>query len=85
MFSASDIANRVNVIRKGVFMDDAAGLRDSDVVYVDTDSEQIESIPENAVHRPVDLAIVGADKEGLSTPWLYTRQQLISPTPSVQC
>ena len=55
-------------------MDDAAGLRDSDVVYVDTDSEQMESIPESALHRPVDLAVVGADKEGLSTHWLYTRQ-----------
>jgi hypothetical protein len=49
-------------------MDDAAGLRDSDVVYTDTNSGQIESIPENAVHRPVDSAIVGADKEGLSAP-----------------
>lgn len=49
-------------------MDDAAGLRDSDIIYVDSNSEQIESVPENALHRPVDLAIVGADKEGLSTP-----------------
>ena len=47
-------------------MDDAAGLRDSDVVYTDTNSEQIESIPENALHRPVDLTVAGADKEGLS-------------------
>ena len=47
-------------------MDDAAGLRDSDVIYTDTNSAQIESIPENALHRPVDSAIAGADKEGLS-------------------
>jgi hypothetical protein len=52
-------------------MDDAAGLRDSDVVYVDTNSEQIESLPDTAVHRPVDLAIVGADKEGQSSLWLF--------------
>ena len=66
-------------------MDDAAGLRDSDVVYTDTNSGQIESIPENAVHRPVDSAIVGADKEGLSAPWLlYATQQFIMPTLSVQ-
>jgi hypothetical protein len=68
MSSPRDIASRVNLFfsHKGVFMDDAAGLRDSDVVYTDTNSEQIESIPENAVHRPVDSAIAGADKEGLS-------------------
>ena len=80
------LANRVNIFREGVFMDDAAGLHDSDVVYVDTNSEQIESLPENAVHRPVDLAIVGADKEGLCLPWTAIfKQQLMTPTPSVQC
>ena len=52
-------------------MDDAAGLRDSDVVYVDTNSEQFESLPETALHRPVDLAIVGADKEGLFSLWSF--------------
>ena len=84
MFSPCDVETRVNIFREGVFMDDAAGLRDSDVVYVDTNSEQLESLPENAVHRPVDLAIVGADKEGLSSPWtaMY-KQQLITATPSV--
>jgi hypothetical protein len=52
-------------------MDDAAGLRDTDVVYVDTNSEQFEGLPETALHRPVDLAVVGADKEGLFSLWLF--------------
>jgi len=29
------------------------------------------SLPETALHRPVDLAIVGADKEGLFSLWLF--------------
>jgi len=45
-------------------MDNAAGLQDSDVIYVDTNTEQIESLPATAVHRPVDLEIVAADKDG---------------------
>ncbi len=71
MFSLCHIVNCVDVVPlQGVFMDDAAGLRDTDVVYVDTNSEQIESIPETALHRSVDSAIANADKEGRSTLWL---------------
>jgi hypothetical protein len=47
-------------------MDNAAGLHDSDVIYVDTNPEQFESLPATALHRPVDLELVGADKEGQS-------------------
>ena len=46
-------------------MDNAAGLHDTDVVYVDTNAEQIESLPDTALHRPVDLEVVAADKQGL--------------------
>lgn len=48
-------------------MDNAAGLRGTDVIYVDTNSEQIESLPETALHRLVDLEVVAADKEGQSS------------------
>jgi hypothetical protein len=48
----------------GVLMDDAAGLHDTDVIYVDTNVEQIESLPDTAVHRKVDLEIVAAYKDG---------------------
>ena len=53
-------------------MDDAAGLRDSDVVYVDTNPEQFEALPPTALHRPVDLEVVAADKEGPSIFWLMS-------------
>ncbi|KAI0303684.1 hypothetical protein B0F90DRAFT_1708142 [Multifurca ochricompacta] len=58
----------------GVLIDDAAGLRDTDVVYVDTNTEQIESLPLTAVHRQVDLDIVAADKEG------YVRTYIVLPS-----
>ncbi|KAH9003177.1 hypothetical protein EDB86DRAFT_3117868 [Lactarius hatsudake] len=48
----------------GVLMDNAAGLHDTDVIYADTDPEQIESLPDTAFHRLVDLEVVAADKEG---------------------
>lgn len=68
MFSLCHIVNCVDVVPlQGVFMDDAAGLRDTDVAYVDTNSEQIERIPETALHRSVDSAIANADKEGRPT------------------
>jgi hypothetical protein len=54
-------------------MDNAAGLQDSDVIYVDTNAEQIESLPATAVHRPVDMEIVTADKDGQSHSQLISR------------
>jgi len=55
-------------------MDNAAGLRDTDVIYVDTNVEQIESLPDTAFHRPVDLEIVAADKDG------YVRTYIVLPS-----
>lgn len=54
-------------------MDNAIGLQDSDVIYVDTNTEQIESIPATAVHRSVDMEIVAADKDGQSHFQLLSR------------
>ena len=45
-------------------MDNAAGLHDTDVIYADTNPDQIESLPESALHRPVELAVANADKQG---------------------
>ena len=45
-------------------MDNAIGLQDSDVVYVDTNTEQIEALPPTAVHRSVDIEIIAADTDG---------------------
>ncbi|KAI9439805.1 hypothetical protein H4582DRAFT_1549586 [Lactarius indigo] len=58
----------------GVLMDNAAGLRDTDIIYDDTDPEQIESLPDTAIHRLVDLEVVAADKEG------YVRTYIVLPS-----
>lgn len=36
----------------------------TDVIYDDSNVEQMGSIPPDAFHRAIDLAIVQADKEG---------------------
>ena len=40
----------------------------TDVIYDDSNVEQMGSIPPDAFHRAIDLAIVQADKEGTSSP-----------------
>jgi hypothetical protein len=47
-------------------LDDAAGLHDTNVIYVDTNIEQLETIPDTYYHRSVDLELVAADKAGQS-------------------
>ncbi|KAI0789836.1 hypothetical protein C8Q75DRAFT_762663 [Abortiporus biennis] len=44
--------------------DDARGLHTTEVIYDDTNVEQIQSLPPTAFHRNVDLAIEEADAEG---------------------
>ncbi|KAH9052953.1 hypothetical protein EDB83DRAFT_2619944 [Lactarius deliciosus] len=58
----------------GMLMDNAAGLHDTDVIYADTDPEQIESLPDTAAHRLVDREVVAADKEG------YVRTYIVLPS-----
>ena len=47
-------------------MDNAVGLQETNTIYVDANVEQIESLPDTAVHRSVDLEVVAADKNGRS-------------------
>lgn len=58
----------------GVLMDNAVGLQETDVIYVDTNAEQFESLPDTAFHRLVDLEVVAADKEG------YVRTYIVLPS-----
>jgi len=44
--------------------DDAKGRVLTDIVYDDTNIQQMASIPPDAPHRALDLAIVDADEEG---------------------
>lgn len=57
----------------GVFVTEAKGMYPRELVYDDTDPAQIETLPLEAQHRPVDLRIVQADKEG------YVRTYIILP------
>ncbi|KAH9889807.1 NAD-P-binding protein [Cubamyces lactineus] len=57
----------------GFLTDDARGMYATDKVYHDSRPEEIESLPDTAFHRNVDLAIIGADREG------YLRAYIVSP------
>lgn len=58
----------------GLFMDNAAGLRSTDAIWDDTNSDELERLPPNAPHRDVDLEILQADREG------YVKGYLVSPS-----
>ncbi|KAF9524906.1 hypothetical protein CPB83DRAFT_860441 [Crepidotus variabilis] len=57
-----------------VIMDNAAGDRPSDTIYDDSNVAQIESIPDTAPNRKVELTLVNADKEG------YVRTYIVVPS-----
>ncbi|KAF8193803.1 hypothetical protein BJ912DRAFT_1057475 [Pholiota molesta] len=58
----------------GVLTDNADGEYLSDVIYDDANPDQIETLPDTALHRNVDLAIVAADREG------YLKSYIILPS-----
>jgi nucleoside-diphosphate-sugar epimerase len=57
-----------------VTFDDAKGMHSNHIIYDDTDIQQVKSIPENALHRNVDLEVLAADEEG------YVRAYLVLPS-----
>ncbi|KAK7690466.1 hypothetical protein QCA50_005564 [Cerrena zonata] len=57
----------------GEFVDDARGNSVRDLIYDDTNVDQIEALPDTAPHRNVDLEIVAADKDG------YIKSYIILP------
>ena len=58
----------------GVLSVDSAGEEATEEVYDDMNPDQIESLPLTQMHRPVDVAIVEADKEG------YVKTYIILPS-----
>jgi len=58
----------------GLFVDKAAGLRSTDTIWDDANSDQLEQLSPSAPHRDVDLEILQADKEG------YVKGYLIAPS-----
>ncbi|OSD08792.1 NAD-P-binding protein [Trametes coccinea BRFM310] len=58
----------------GFLVDDARGMFSTDKIYHDSKPEEIENgVPDSALHRNVDLAVIDADRKG----WL--RGLIISP------
>ncbi|KIY44022.1 NAD(P)-binding protein [Fistulina hepatica ATCC 64428] len=64
----------INTSGTGVLIDNAGGMHKGDVIYDDSNVEQIESLAPSQPHRPVDLAITAADNEG------YAKTYIILPS-----
>ncbi|KAI0729696.1 hypothetical protein C8Q72DRAFT_296216 [Fomitopsis betulina] len=57
----------------GEIAEPAEGKYATENVYSDLDIEKLKAIPDNALHRHIDLAVISADEEG------YARTYIISP------
>lgn len=58
----------------GTLIDNADGAYTYNTIYDDNDIDLIETLPDSALHRHVDLPIVAADKEG------YVKTYIILPS-----
>ncbi|KAK1221620.1 hypothetical protein PQX77_015564 [Marasmius sp. AFHP31] len=54
----------------GVISDSALGEYTSDTVFDDANLAQLESIPHDAPHRPVDVKVISADEEGYAKTYI---------------
>ncbi|CAL1702850.1 unnamed protein product [Somion occarium] len=72
--TSSDIPILIHTSGAAVLGDQAKGLHDSDVIYDDTNFEQIEALPPSQPHHDVDIAIVEADKQG------YLKSYIVVPS-----
>ena len=54
-------------------MDDARGLHGDHITYSDLETEKLNALPVEALHRIVDIPIVEADKAG------YVKAYLVTP------
>jgi hypothetical protein len=46
------------------FIDDACGSYRCDVIFRDTNVAQVKAVPDEAIHRAVDLVVLDGDQEG---------------------
>ncbi|KAJ3566143.1 hypothetical protein NP233_g7180 [Leucocoprinus birnbaumii] len=58
----------------GLLSDNAAGMYATTKVWNDADADDLETLPDKAPHRNVDLAIIDADKEG------FVQAYLVAPS-----
>ncbi|KAF8623606.1 hypothetical protein AX17_007309 [Amanita inopinata Kibby_2008] len=56
----------------GVLSDNAAGMFATDDIYSDKDVEKFEKLPPTQMHRPVDLELIEADKQGKNADQAFT-------------
>ncbi|KAJ2933382.1 hypothetical protein H1R20_g3697, partial [Candolleomyces eurysporus] len=56
-----------------IIMDNALGLHGDHTIYSDLQSDELQALPETALHRNVDIPLVNADKEG------YVKAYLVTP------
>ena len=52
----------------GVLTDDAKGMYAYDIIWDDTNPDQLETLPDTQPHRNVDLLVLAADNQGASLP-----------------
>ncbi|OCH93048.1 NAD-P-binding protein [Obba rivulosa] len=69
-----DLPILIHTSGTGVLTDDARGMYATDTIYSDMNIAQIESLPPTALHRDVDLEVVGADQQG------YVKTHIILPS-----
>ncbi|KAK7690469.1 hypothetical protein QCA50_005567 [Cerrena zonata] len=72
--TVGDLPIYIHTSGTGELTDDARGNKTTDVIYDDLNPDQIESLPDTAFHRNVDLEIVAADKVG------YVKTYIILPS-----
>ncbi|KAI0658305.1 NAD-P-binding protein [Cubamyces menziesii] len=68
-----DMPTLIHTSGTGFLTDDAMGMYASDKVYHDSQPKEIESLPDTAFHRNVDLAILEADQAG------FVRALIVTP------
>ncbi|KZT03270.1 NAD(P)-binding protein [Laetiporus sulphureus 93-53] len=72
--SLGDLPILIHTSGTGVLSEDTRGMYVADKVYSDLDVEQLKAIPETAIHRKVDLAVIAADQQE------YARTHIVFPS-----
>ncbi|KAH9834476.1 uncharacterized protein C8Q71DRAFT_143689 [Rhodofomes roseus] len=68
--TVGDLPTLIHTSGTGVISTPAKGMFASDTIYSDLNVEQIKSIPPEALHREVDLAVVDANEKGYANTYI---------------
>jgi len=72
--TVGDLPTLIHTSGTGVISTPAKGMFASDTIYSDLNVDQIKSIPPEAFHREIDLAVVDANEKG------YARTYIVLPS-----